>query len=127
MTSRDLIIEAERRGAHFVIKGDRLEARPKSAFDARLAEEIGKRKPEIIDERQTREAALATEWRIDHDLFTIAREAEVDGELAACLACGGTWELHGSPTRDLWYVVDDATYANSPDSTSPRLQNGRCT
>ncbi|MHB8703426.1 MAG: hypothetical protein ACYC8W_04680 [Candidatus Tyrphobacter sp.] len=53
-----------------------------------------------------REARLS-EWRVDCPRFVVIREAGKNGELAACLACGGTWELHGSPARELWRVADD--------------------
>jgi hypothetical protein len=105
VTSRDLIAEAEQRGAHFSVNGSRLEARPRGVFDPQLAEEIGKHKPEIIDVLQRREKARASEWRVDHDVFTVDHEAKSDGELAACLACGGTWELHGCPPRQNWRII----------------------
>ena len=105
VTPRALIIEVEQRGAQLRINGDRLEARPKDVFDPELVAEIGKHKPEIIDELRRREEALASEWRVDHDVFTVDHEAESDGELAACLACGGSWELHGCPPRRDWRVI----------------------
>jgi len=56
--------------------------------------------------QRTRDARLS-EWRVNCPRFVVAREAGKNGELAACLACGGTWELHGSPARELWRVADD--------------------
>ena len=47
-------------------------------------------------------------WHVDHSAFVVAREAKSVGELAACIACGGTWELHGSPPRERWRIVDAA-------------------
>jgi hypothetical protein len=50
VSARDLVAEAERRGARFRCVGDRLEARPASVFrdDAALDRAIGERKWEII-------------------------------------------------------------------------------
>jgi hypothetical protein len=76
-----------------------------AAFDPQLSAEIGKHKREIIDVLQRRAKARASEWRVDHDVFTVDHEAKSDGGLAACLACGGTWELHGCPPRQHWRVI----------------------
>jgi hypothetical protein len=46
--------------------------------------------------------ARAAEWRVDCPVFV----ALADGsELGACLACGGSWELHGEPPRASWRIV----------------------
>jgi hypothetical protein len=42
---------------------------------------------------------------VDNHHFTIV--AGGDGRLAACLACGGSWELHGCPAQSAWRLVDD--------------------
>ena len=57
--------------------------------------------------QRTRDARLS-EWRVNCPRFVVVREAEPQGELAACLVCGGAWELHGCPPRERWRVVSDA-------------------
>jgi hypothetical protein len=66
------------------------------------------RKANLAVERRGRdEEALASEWRVDHDMFVVAQTAQACGRQAACLACGGTWELHGRPPRARWHIVSD--------------------
>lgn len=55
VTARELIVEAERRGARFEVIGDRLRAMPKDAIDAELYRAIGTRKAEVVDELRRRE------------------------------------------------------------------------
>lgn len=71
-------------------------------------EHLRPRKPEIIAELHRRnDEALQAEWRVDHATFVVAREVLKHGTMAACIACGGTWELHGRPPRDRWQVAED--------------------
>jgi hypothetical protein len=139
VSARDLLAEAERRGARFRLVGNRLEASPAGAFDDSLIAAIGTLKGEIIAElcRRLRDdpetsrpavdvcgfcfrtdACLTTidgtlvcpacaEWRVTCPLFVVSLCAADVGEKAACISCGASWEMHGSPPRDKWRVVDD--------------------
>jgi hypothetical protein len=48
VSPRDLIAEAQRRGARFRVIGERLEATPASVFDAELDRAIGEHKAAIV-------------------------------------------------------------------------------
>lgn len=54
VSARQILAEAERRGAHFSIVGERLEATPASAFDPILKETIATHKAEILAELRRR-------------------------------------------------------------------------
>ena len=106
MTATELLRRAdERRLTLFVLGEDRIVVRGPTAAIEMLKPDLTVHKPELIEELRRR-GALA-DWLVDHGSFVVAREAEQHGELTACVACGGSWELHGRPLRAQWRVVDD--------------------
>jgi|GEM_PF-6092894 len=142
VNAKQVLAEAEKRGAHFSIVGERLKAEPASALDATLIASIAKLKPEIVAELRRRPiAAEATsldpdqqvyrcgfcmligfcyslddgtlvcpacaEWRVTCPAFIISRAAPGEKKKAACISCGGSWEVHGRPGPNEWRLVDD--------------------
>ena len=106
MTATELLRRADQgRLTLFVHGHDHIIIRGPAAAIEMLRPDLTAHKPELIQELRRR-SALA-DWLVDHASFVVAREAEQHGELAACLACGGSWELHGRPLRAQWRVVDD--------------------
>ncbi len=73
------------------------------ALPQETADALRARKREIAEELRRRNAeAHAAEWRVDCSAFVTFADAN---ERAACLSCGGSWELHGSPARERWRTV----------------------
>lgn len=104
VTARDLIAEAERRGARFEVIGDRLRAGPKYTIDAELYRAIGERKVEVIDELRRRGEAVVAAQRLlrlgqwPPVVGTCAFHIGVPG--AVCRRCGAPWFEH-EPIRSL--------------------------
>jgi hypothetical protein len=91
VSARDLVDEAEGRGARFRVVGDRLEATPASAFDAKIDQAIGEHKAEIVALLRERGGDRAT----DDALFVQAllRQGRFAPEPAPCAYhCGYTHE-----------------------------------
>jgi hypothetical protein len=93
VSAASLLAEAERRGARFRVRGDRLQATPANVFDDDLDRAIGQRKAEIIALLREREpAACAT----DAVLFaqTLLRKGHFARESAPCAYhCGQPEQL----------------------------------
>lgn len=100
---RDLVAEAQRRGARFRVIGERLEATPASVFDAKLDQAIGEHKAEIVALLRDRGGGCAT----DAMLFTQAllRQGRFAPEPAPCAyhcgypnerckRCSASWQEH---------------------------------
>lgn len=91
MSVRDLVAEAQRRGARFRVIGERLEATPASVFDAKLDQAIGEHKAEIVALLRERGEGRAT----DATLFAQAllRQGRFPHEPAPCgFHCGDPGE-----------------------------------
>jgi hypothetical protein len=82
VSARDLVDEAERRGARFRVVGDRLEATPANVFDTKLDCAIGEQKAQIIALLREREGGCAT----DAVVFAQAllRQGRFSSEPAPC-------------------------------------------
>lgn len=111
--ARALMQKAEEAGIRFSIAGDKLTATPKSRIGKTMGDKIGHLKHCIIAILRLRIAAESLEWRVDCPTFMIVSTAKTDGELAACLRCGGSWELHGSPAQGDWHIMDDPNLVES--------------
>lgn len=102
-----LVVELEARGHRFEIRdGNQIAIKPAPASD--VIEQLSPFKGEILEELHRRQKAVDEEWRVDGcQAFTIV--AGVDealvGKRGVCLACGGTWIMHGRPRRSIWRRV----------------------
>jgi hypothetical protein len=116
LTAQRLLAEAEARGVRFRIIGDKLLAAPASVFDAALKEGVRLHKTAVMDELRRRAptddeserlAVGCDNLRVTCPRYVVADSALEFAEKGACISCGGSWELHGEPPRNLWHVVDD--------------------
>lgn len=97
VTARELIAEAERRGARFEVVGDTLKSAPRSALDDDLRRLIGEHKAAVIAELQRREVLVEAA-----QLLRIGRWPPVIGVCAfhvgkpghQCRRCNASWIEH---------------------------------
>jgi hypothetical protein len=100
VSARDLVAEAERYGARFRVVGERLEATPANAFDAKLDRAIGEQKAEIIAllrGRGATDAALFAQALLRHGCFAPESAPCVyhcGHPVERCRRCGAPWSEH---------------------------------
>jgi hypothetical protein len=87
------------KGVSFSVNGDKLMAKPSAAVDEELARLIRGRKDELIL------IFSLPDILVNCPFFTVV---EGSNELAACLSCGASWELHDKPSRDRWKIKKHA-------------------
>ena len=101
-TAHELVIEAERRGAHFRMIGERLEASPARVLDEQICDAIGRLKPQIMEVLRSRaivEAeAIACAQRLLRECHWIATpricQFLIGHPGEACKRCGASWLEH---------------------------------
>jgi hypothetical protein len=107
MSPGEALVLARSRGARLSVVGDRLRVEgPRGITTLRP---LLREHRDAIRHLLTREAVEA-EWRIEGcSRFTVLDGADeaAEARFGACLSCGASIELHGSPTPSEWRQVAD--------------------